>query len=118
MNMTENEIVRNYREAKNKREQVTILADLNRCEKEEIVDILLKNGVDQKELPRKRKPRKKPEEEKKVHCETDTVASILAQRVMEIDKVLKERYEEVGTLEREKADIITYINNLTLEVGE
>lgn len=44
MQMTESEIVRNYREAKNKREQITILADLNRCEKEEIVEILLKNG--------------------------------------------------------------------------
>lgn len=117
MNMTENEIVRNYREAKNKREQVTILADFNRCEKEEIVDILLKNGVDQKELPRKRKPRKKPEEERKAHSATDTVASILAQRVMEIDKKLSEHYAEVGVLEREKADIITYINNLTLEVS-
>lgn len=112
MHMTENEIVREYRGAKNKREQVTILSDLNSCEKEEIIEILLRNGVDQKELPRKRKPRKKPEEERKAHSATDTVASILAQRVMEIDKVLQERYEEVGTLEREKADIITYINGM------
>lgn len=112
MHMTESEIVRNYREAKNKREQVTILSDLNSCEKEEIIEILLRNGVDQKELPRKRKPRKKPEEERKAHSATDTVASIPAQRVMEIDKVLQERYEEVGTLEREKADIITYINGM------
>lgn len=112
MQMTENEIVRNYREAKNKREQVTILADLNRCEKEEIVEILLKNGVDQRELPRKRKPRKKPEEEKKSKSVTDTVASILVQRVVEIDKILQVHYAEVETLEREKEDIMTYIDGL------
>lgn len=112
MQMTDNEIVRNYREAKNKREQVTILADLNRCEKEHIIDILLKNGVDQRELPRKRKPRKNPEEEKKAKSATDTVASILAQRVMEIDKVLQGHYAEVETLEREKEDIMTYIDGL------
>lgn len=40
MQMTESEIVRNYREAKNKREQITILADLNRCEKEDIVSYI------------------------------------------------------------------------------
>ena len=111
MRMTENEIVRNYREAKNKREQVTILADLNRCCKEEIIDILLKNGVEQRELPQKRKPRKKPEEEKK-HMASDTVASILAQSVMQIDKTLQEHYAVVERLEREKADIMSYIDGM------
>lgn len=112
MQMTDSEIVRDYREAKNKREQVTILADLNRCEKEEIIDILLKNGVDQRELPRKRKPKSKPEEEKRAQSAADTVASILAQRVMQIDKSLQEYYAVIESLEREKADIVTYIDGL------
>lgn len=111
MQMTENEIVRNYREAKNKREQVTILADLNRCEKEEIVEILLKNGVDQRELPRKRKPRKKPEESSK-HSAVDTVASVLAQRIKEIDKELQEHTAVVEALERERNDIVSYIDGM------
>lgn len=112
MQMTENEIVRNYREAKNKREQVTILADLNSCSKDELIAILLKNGVDSRELPRKRKPKKNPEQEKKTQSATDTVASILAQRVMQIDKTLQEHYEVVESLEREKADIMTYIDKM------
>ena len=111
MQMTESGIVRNYREAKNKREQITILADLNRCEKEEIVEILLKNGVDQKELPRKRKPRKKPEESSK-HLPVDTVVSVLAQRVKEIDKELQEHSAVVESLEREKEDIVSYIDGM------
>lgn len=112
MQMSENEIVRNYRESKNKREQVTILADLNRCDKEEIIAILLKNGVDQRELPRKRKSKKSPEEEKKTQSATDTVASILARRVMEIDNDLQKHYAATTKLEREKADIMTYIDKM------
>lgn len=109
--MTESEIVRNYREAKNKREQVTILADLNGCEKEEIIEILLRNGVDQKELPRKRKSSKKLEANSK-HLPVDTVISVLAQRVKEIDKELQEHSAVVEALEREKEDIVSYIDGM------
>lgn len=44
MQMTESEICASYRQAKNKNEQVRILADLNLCNKQEIVDILSQNG--------------------------------------------------------------------------
>lgn len=109
--MTESEIVRNYREAKNKREQVNILADLNCCSKEEITEILLNNGVSSQELPKKRKPRKKPEESSK-HSAIDTVASVLAQRIKEIDKELQEHGAVVESLEREKEDIVSYIDGM------
>ena len=46
MNMTENEIVRQYKEGKNQREQIKILADMNLCENEEIEKILMANGCD------------------------------------------------------------------------
>lgn len=46
MTMTENEIVRSYREAKNKRQQIEILADLNTTSIDEIKKILKANGVD------------------------------------------------------------------------
>lgn len=111
MQMIENGIVKNYREAKDKREQINILADLNCCSKEEITEILLKNGVDQRELPRKRKPRKKPEESRK-HSAIDTVVSVLAQRIKEIDKELQEHGEVIETLEREKEDIVSYIDGM------
>ncbi len=41
MNMTNNEIRREYRLAKDKKEQIKILADLNLCSKSEIVFTIL-----------------------------------------------------------------------------
>lgn len=55
MQMKPGEIVRNYQEAKNKADQVQILAELNACEKEEIITILKEAGISPKELPRNRK---------------------------------------------------------------
>ena len=46
MTMTDNEIVRDYRAAKNKKMQIEILADLNTTTKDEIKKILKANGVD------------------------------------------------------------------------
>lgn len=46
MNMTNNEIVRNYQQAKNKRQQIEILADLNETDKDTIKGILKAGGID------------------------------------------------------------------------
>lgn len=43
--MSDKEIVREYNEAKNKDEQITILADLNLMQESDIKDILAKNGI-------------------------------------------------------------------------
>lgn len=43
--MSDKEIVREYNEAKNKNEQITILADLNLMQESDIKDILAKNGI-------------------------------------------------------------------------
>ena len=61
MEMTDSEIVRSYREARDKRKQVKILSQLNLCEIEEILDILTKNGVKSQELPRTRRVNTKTE---------------------------------------------------------
>ena len=55
MEMTNSEIVRSYREAKDKGKQVKILSQLNLCEVGEILDILAKNGVKPQEMPRMRR---------------------------------------------------------------
>lgn len=52
MQMTENEILREYNQAKDKKGQVTILADMNMCEKEDIIKLLLYHGVPEEELPK------------------------------------------------------------------
>lgn len=54
MEMTKEEIIRDYRQARYKGKQVGILADLNGCRKSEIVAILRERGVPVKALPRNR----------------------------------------------------------------
>lgn len=108
LQMTPEEIVRSYREAKDKAAQVGILADLNLCPKEMICKILVEGGVDHRQLPRPR--RKKPpthtegermkEEKKKEDAERR------AAEAAEIGDVTKEAlfyYKE--TLEREAATL-------------
>lgn len=55
MQMNNAEIVKSYREAKDKKKQVSILAELNACEKEKIISILKDGGISDRELPRNRK---------------------------------------------------------------
>ena len=58
MQMTVEEIIRNYIQAKDKSKQIGILADLNGCDKEKIRSILRTRGV---ELPTKGRPKKEQE---------------------------------------------------------
>ena len=55
MQMTVEEIIRNYTQAKDKSKQIGILADLNECEKEKIRAILISKGC---QMPTKGRPRK------------------------------------------------------------
>lgn len=55
MQMTVEEIIKNYMQAKDKAKQIGILADLNGCDKEKIRSILRTRGV---ELPTKGRPKK------------------------------------------------------------
>ena len=58
MQMTKSEILREYKLAKNPKEQIQVLADLNATDKQTIVDILIEMGVDGRTLPHPRRPKK------------------------------------------------------------
>ena len=60
MQMSNEEIVRNYREAKDKAKQLGILAELNACDKQKIKDILTEGGIDYRSFPRSKKEKKAP----------------------------------------------------------
>lgn len=60
MEMTTDEIVRSFREAKDRRKQVTILAELNDCSVEEIRSTLVAGGISWRELPRAPRAGKAP----------------------------------------------------------
>lgn len=55
MVMTDAEIVRSWKEAKDRIAQVRILAELNVCSRDVIIEILKSNGIDGRQLPRKKK---------------------------------------------------------------
>lgn len=61
MQMSDNEIVRTYNDAKNKKEQIQILADLNLCEYNDIVDVLAKFGINEEKKREIKKVEKEPE---------------------------------------------------------
>ena len=71
MYMKDNEIVREYREGRDKKQKVKILADMNGCTYEEIVEVLRKQGIDVSGVERKKRGRQGtketvvPAEEKK-----------------------------------------------------
>lgn len=50
MHMNDDEIVVRYRQAKKKGEQIKILADLNACDVEDIINVLLEHGITRKQL--------------------------------------------------------------------
>lgn len=55
MEMPTSEIVRRFKNAADKKQQIEILAQMNLCSPEEIRAVLIQGGVDQRTLPRKRK---------------------------------------------------------------
>lgn len=64
MEMTTREIVQMYKQAADKKNQITILADMNLCTPDDIRAELIKGGIDARTLPRKRrKPGEKIAEE-------------------------------------------------------
>lgn len=61
MEMTAHEIVRSYKEAKDKKKQVGILAQLNLCTPEDIKKILVEGGINWRELPRGKRTQSPPQ---------------------------------------------------------
>lgn len=68
MPMSQADITKEYREAKDKKQQIKILADENICKTGDIVRVLLASGIPESELPKRPGPKpgqtkakKKPE---------------------------------------------------------
>ncbi len=79
MEMSADEIVREYRTAKNKGKQVTILSELNGCTREDIIAILSAGGINPKELPRSRKKANIVPEGQQAHCVIEQEIRMLAE---------------------------------------
>ena len=91
----EKEICRQFKEAKDKSGMVLILSQLNDCSREEIVQVLEKNGFEDPRNSVKKKPKVQMPE---------TVKNALIEKMEFIDWQIKE-------LEKQYKEIATYIGN-------
>lgn len=102
MQMTNEEIVRSYNEAKHKGHQIGVLADLNVCPKEVIINILIEGGVNPKAFSRykgenniKRVKREVQAHEKKKR--SDDEAAVIKEAVTALWDKLTAEYNELKT---------------------
>ena len=100
MQMTNEEIVKSYNEAKHKGHQIGVLADPNVCPKEMIIDILVEGGVDPRSFSRykgenniKRVKREVKAHEKKKQA--DDEAAIVKEAMTAFWDRLTEQYKEL-----------------------
>lgn len=85
--MKEAEICREYKQARKPAMQIGILADLNACEKNDIIRILLLNGIDVT-----------PKEQKKPGKNKDKILEILFSILDEVEEEVKaaeQKYKKI-----------------------
>ena len=116
MQMTDNEIVKSYKEAKEKKKQIGILADLNGCNRQEITAILRNNGVD---LPGpKPKKTEEPKDKPKIYEriteyppeEKDILVPICVKE--ELMSSVEAMTEQINSLLKRRAEIIDFIKRI------
>lgn len=130
MQMTDAEICRSYREAKDKRSQVGVLAELNVCSKDLIREILSRNGIDAPKPGRKAvlmdkaKQLLKSEESEAPEADgserkqpeprvPDFVISIAVQKLEDMTKELNELMEYADTLKAQINELRHWISVAT-----
>ena len=99
MMMTDGEICASFRDAKNRRKQIKILAELNDCKTDKIVDILNKYGYSTKYIvaktaPKRKTPAPKNSEENYLGLNKTETQVVLA-ALTELLKVTEEKKELV-----------------------
>ena len=119
MNMSVDEICRNYRQAKDKREQIKILADLNCTNKDEIIKVLVDCGEMEPREIRTKKTAKKQAAEL-----PEPVAHALFARIDELDKLIKpledqrnEIDKQMKPLRDEYLEISAFLNGYGMKGG-
>ena len=102
--LTDGEICREYRLAKDKDKQIKIIADQCSMERSEIVAVLVDCGEME---PPAEKPKKVPKQSKIVV--PDAVAEILFLRMDELDKFIKPLEDELKPLREEYEQIAGFL---------
>ena len=80
MEMTNNEIVSKFKRAEEKRQQISILAQLNGCNEEKIKQILIDEGIPEAEIqPVKKRRGRKPGIKNKVQSQSNSPSESIAE---------------------------------------
>ena len=108
MQMTNEEIIKSYKEAKDKKKQIKILADLNTCDANIIKEILIEAA------PRVyKRAAKKPEEKKTAKtAEQELPTAIiksLTMRMNEIGAAITLQEAKIEELKQERQDIADFL---------
>lgn len=98
MQMSEKEIVRSYTNAKDKRSQVGVLAELNACPNDTIREILERNGIS---APKPGRKSQKKEEPKKLKAQLTEKAKRLIKNDESTESSDLSAPEKVGTHQQE-----------------
>lgn len=111
MQMTNEEIIKSYKEAKDKKKQIKILADLNTCDANVIKEILVEAG---EAAPRVyKRAAKKPEEKKTTKtAEQELPTAIiksLTMRMNEIGAAITLQEAKIEELKQERQDITDFL---------
>ena len=129
MQMTDIEIVGRFRRAENKKGQVQILADLNACSKEEIVEVLKKHDIDVSGYIKKKGRKPKAEsteevvvkEEDKVECSEDkevivpealipkVVITVCEEKIARLTEDIENCFERIKEMEEERDTLCDYL---------
>lgn len=111
MQMTIGEIVRNYKQAKDKRAQIKILAELNTCDVEDIKQILRDNGMDLRSGSYRLKAGTNVPEQKTVppmpkNTEPEPAADGNSERIKVPDTIRKILEEDLNTIEKQLGELV------------
>ena len=116
MQMTEDEILREYQQAKNPAEQITILAQLNACTEGEIIGILKAKGIDGRTIAgAQRKSRKKEK------ITTVTVSELTGKAPADFTSVrslVRYLVEQRREIDIELAQITKELGEISAEIGQ
>ncbi len=92
MQMKASEIVSRFNKAEDKPRQVQILAELNACDKETILEVLRQNGISMEECQPKKQPKKNS---KKVSAEKDNGSEVINSGIDKEPNLSEEQREQM-----------------------
>lgn len=113
MVMDAGQIVREYRAAKHKRHEISVLAQLNCCRESEILAVLEEGGVPPKEMPRNRRGEKKMENKKTEKTEKPASSETEAETVeqgSDVDGIVAGIEERIAELVAQRKALLKQLD--------